>query len=289
MKILLTNATNYLGTLVTDQLIRLGHQIYSPAPTQPSADHLRHLGVTPLFNSTVEQALQATATTFDAIIIDTATINEHLLNLLTTAFKDTNKPLLLLSSVANQPVNITHANTAQPTSMIFQIAENIQQQLLDHHINTALIRLAPSTANLETHQGVLNQLVTLATKNGYSAYIGPGLNHWNVVDPQDAADLITLVLTKLITDHPTMRQFNAIANFSLTTKSIAITIGNFLHLPTVSIAPTIASQYFGELTHLMTLNLTASSTQTQQYLNWHPKTPDVSKSLAVSSYFWAFA
>jgi hypothetical protein len=68
-------------------------------------------------------------------------------------------------------------------------------------------------------------------------------------------------------------------------RDIAAIIGERLNLPVVSKTPEEAADHFGWMARFVALDMPASSTLTQQQLNWHPSHPNLLADLEHGDYF----
>jgi hypothetical protein len=67
-------------------------------------------------------------------------------------------------------------------------------------------------------------------------------------------------------------------------RDIAEVIGAGMNIPVESIAAEEAPEYFGWLTKLATIDLSASSAVTRQQLRWNPTAPDLLTDLRKMDY-----
>ncbi|MFI7636921.1 hypothetical protein [Nonomuraea sp. NPDC049400] len=65
---------------------------------------------------------------------------------------------------------------------------------------------------------------------------------------------------------------------------IAAAIGDYLGLPTVSVAPQDAEAHFGWIARFFGMDVTASSARTQELLGWTPTGPTLIEDIAAGAY-----
>ena len=114
-------------------------------------------------------------------------------------------------------------------------------------------------------QGLITPLIEITRAKGVSAYIGDGSNRWAAAHVSDVAALYRLVLEK-----KEATRYHAVAEEGVAAKDIATVIGRGLQLPVKSLSPEEAEDHFGWMNRFVGLDLPASSSWTQQKLQWRP-------------------
>jgi hypothetical protein len=77
---------------------------------------------------------------------------------------------------------------------------------------------------------------------------------------------------------------HAVAEGGLPSRDIAAAIGDYLGLPTVSIAPDDAEAHFGWIARFFGMDLTGSSARTRELLGWTPTGPTLFEDIAAGAY-----
>jgi nucleoside-diphosphate-sugar epimerase len=134
-------------------------------------------------------------------------------------------------------------------------------------IRTSIVRL--SQVNDTQKQGAVSPAVQVAREKGKSAYVGDGSNRWSAVHVSDVACLYRLAFEKAEPG----AIYHAVGEEGVSLKAIAEAIGRGLKVPVAGINSGEAEAHFGSLGMFMGLDLSASSTSSQEKLNWKPTGP----------------
>lgn len=146
------------------------------------------------------------------------------------------------------------------------------------------IRLSPSVHDGQRDRhGFIPILINLARQKGVSAYIGDGSNRWNAVHCLDAAPVYRLALEK----GSAGANYHAVADEAIPVRQIAELIAKRLNLQVVSKSPEEAAEHFGWFAAFAGIDCPASSTITQQQLDWHPTHPGLIADLEQSKQYFA--
>jgi nucleoside-diphosphate-sugar epimerase len=129
-------------------------------------------------------------------------------------------------------------------------------------------------------QGLVTYAIAMAREKGVSAYAGEGRNRWAAAHVSDVARLYRLALQK----HQADAKYHAVAEEGVSMRDIAETIGRGLKVPVVSVSPEKAAVHFGWLAIFASLDMPASSVQTQQRLGWQPTGPGLIADLEKMNY-----
>jgi nucleoside-diphosphate-sugar epimerase len=142
------------------------------------------------------------------------------------------------------------------------------------------VRLPPSVHGEGDH-GFVPLLINNSLEKGVSAYVGDGSNRWPAVHRLDAAALYRLIIEK----QPAQRVFHAVAEEGIAFREIAETIGQGLHLQTISQNSEEAQTHFGWFAHFASIDCPASSEKTQVVLGWKPKAVGLIGDMRTGGYF----
>ena len=126
--------------------------------------------------------------------------------------------------------------------------------------------------------GFVTQLIAMARAKGVSGYIGDGTSRWPAVHVKDAASLYRLAIEQA----PAGTVLNAVGDEGVPVREIAEAIGRHLNLPAKSLP---AAEYEGMLGHLLSTDMPASSTITQELLGWKPTHPGLIEDIEQGHYF----
>jgi nucleoside-diphosphate-sugar epimerase len=126
--------------------------------------------------------------------------------------------------------------------------------------------------------GFVPQLIAAARAKGVSGYIGDGNSRWPAVHVKDAARLYRLAIGQA----PAATVLNAVGEEGVPVREIAEAIGRQLNLPARSLP---AEEYEGIFVRLLSTDMPASSTITQELLGWKPTHPGLIEDIEQGHYF----
>jgi nucleoside-diphosphate-sugar epimerase len=126
--------------------------------------------------------------------------------------------------------------------------------------------------------GFVPQLIAVARAKGVAGYLGDGSSRWPAVHVQDAATLYRLAVEQA----PAAAVLHAVGDEGVPVREIAGAIGRHLNLPVRSLP---AAEYEGMLAHLLSTDMPASSTITQELMGWKPTHPGLIEDLEQGHYF----
>jgi nucleoside-diphosphate-sugar epimerase len=159
-------------------------------------------------------------------------------------------------------------------------SEEAARALIARGINVSVVRLPPSTHGEGDH-GFVPALIRIARETRASAYIGEGLNRWPAVHRLDAAKVFRLAMERAVPG----AYYHAVAEEGVPFREIADVIGRRLAVPTVAKSQDEAPAHFTWFAHFAAMNVTASSKQTQEQLQWRPTRPGLIADLDQPYYF----
>ncbi|WP_029922086.1 SDR family oxidoreductase [Nevskia soli] len=283
MKVFVTGATGFIGSVIVRELIGAGHQVIGLTRSDAGAQSLRAAGAE-VHRGNLEnpESLRSGASGSDGVIhcafdhdfsnfVANCEKDARAIEALGSALAGSDRPLLITSGtgmgnaefgqLANEDIfNPDHPNPRR-ASELAGVA------LSAAGINVSVVRL-PQVHNT-VKQGLVSPLVELAREKGVSAYVGDGLNRWPAGHLHDVARLYRLALEKR---KPGSR-YHAVAEEGVAARDIAEVIGRGLKVPVVALSPDEAAAHFGWLAMFVGLDFPASSAKTQERLGWHPTGP----------------
>ena len=148
-------------------------------------------------------------------------------------------------------------------------------------VRTSVIRLPPLVHGDGDRGGFAPRLIGVARKTGVSAHVGDGANRWPAVHRLDAARLFRLALEKGTAG----AKYHGVADEGVPFREIAEVIGRRLNLPVASKSSKEAAKLFSWLAPFLPVDNPASSTLTQERLDWHPTHTALIADLDGGSYF----
>ena len=299
MRVFVTGATGFMGTVVVRELIDAGHQVIGLARSDAGASSLRRLGANvKVHRGDVEdlESLRSGAVASDGVIHmafvhdfarfkEVCEIDRRAIEALGVALAGSDRPLVVTSGtgVAHTPGRLTTEEDA-PNSPVPRVAsEEAAAAVAAKGVRVSVMRL--SQIHDPVKQGLITPLIALARAKGVSAYVGDGLNRWPAAHRLDAARLYRLALEKAAEKDTTGVRYNAVAEEGVPLREIAEVVGQGLKVPVVSKSAEEAGEHFGWLAHFVVADIPASSALTQRWLGWRPTGPGLISDLKAMEYF----
>jgi nucleoside-diphosphate-sugar epimerase len=280
MRVFVTGATGFIGTAIVQELIGAGHHVLGLARSDASAQKLIDAGAE-VHRGDLEDldSLRSGAASADGVIHagfihdftrfpEVCEVDKIAIQTIGEVLVGSNRPFVVTSGTALvSPGKMAFEDVIQPFNPAWpRASEQAAEAIAALGVPASVIRLSPSVHGGADKHGFIPILVNLAREKGISAYVGEGLNRWNAVHQLDAAHLFRLALENAA---PNAR-FHASAEEAITVKTIAEAIGKQLNIPVVSVDPEAAAEHFGWFSHMAAIDCPASSSWTQQQLNWQP-------------------
>ena len=295
MHVFVTGASGWIGSAAVDDLLAAGHEVTGLARSDASAAALAAKGVAVARGDLDDLAsLRAGADAADAVL---HLANKHdfanqavsnaaeraAVQTLGDALVDSGRPLLLASGVAalapGRPATEDDSYPFHGPQAPRGGSENLALEFVERGVRSVSLRFAPTVHGGGDH-GFVAALAGIALATGVSGYPGDGGNRWAAVHRPDAARLITLALDKA----PAGARVHAVAEEGIATRRIAEAIGRAFELPVASIAPEDVAGHFGWIGGFFGMDLTATSTATQELLGWTPTGPTLLADLDAGAY-----
>ena len=275
MRVFVTGASGHIGLLVVSELLEAGHGALGLARSDRSAAALSAAGAA-VQRGTLDDldSLRAGAVAADGVIHlafmhdfsnfdDALTTDLRAVETMGAALEGSGKPLVITG----------HRNG--------EASEHVVIALAERGVRTSVVWLAPSVHGPADLHGFVPHLIGIAREKGVSAYIGDGSNRWPAVHERDAAHLFRLVLETA----PAGSRWRGVGDEGVPFRQIAEVIGRHLNVPTVSITREEADAHFGWLGAIASLDIPASSAETQEGLGWRPAQPGLIADLEQGHYF----
>jgi nucleoside-diphosphate-sugar epimerase len=284
MRVFVTGATGFIGSVLVRDLITAGHQVLGLCRSPEKAAALSAAGAEVFRGSTQDlDSLKAGAARSDGVIhlafnhdfsrfAANCEDDRRVINVLGSALAGSNRPLIVTSgtgmanAVPGQP-----ASEDSPTvnaSMIPRAAsEEAAAAAAAQGINVSVMRLPQVHDTVK--QGLVSYLISVAMEKRVIAYLGDGRNRWPAAHVLDTARLYRLAIEKAERG----AVYHAVAEEGVPLRSIAEVLGRRLNLPVKSISDQQAQAYFGWLAIFAGHDLPASSEKTRKKLGWQPTGP----------------
>ncbi len=284
MRVFLTGATGFIGSVVIEELKAAGHQVTGLARSDEAAATLGGWGVGVLRGDVAApERLAEGARAADGVIhcafghdfsryAEMGETDLRAVTAMAEALAGTGKPLVVTSGLtAVTPGRAsTEADAAATEGMSVVRGRPEDAALAAGAVNVRgmVVRLPPVVHDVGG-QGLASMLIEAARRTGVSGYVGDGANRWPAVHRRDAARLFRLALER---GQPGER-LHAVAEDGVPLRAIAEAIGQTLGLPVRSIEPGAAFEHFGFVGGPAMADMPASSAVTREHLGWRPTEP----------------
>jgi nucleoside-diphosphate-sugar epimerase len=295
MRVFVTGASGWIGSAVSDELLAHGHQVVGLARSQESAAALTARGITPHTGSLDDpDGLAAAAAAADGVIhlafkhdftdYAGAGRSEHqAVQAMLDALAGSDRPFLLASGLASgvtgRPLSEDDPSPFYGIDSMRGGSENLALDYADKGVRSVALRFAPTVHGMRDH-GFTATLTTIAQQRGVAGYVGDGSSRWAAVHRSDAASMVRLALEKA----PAGSRVHAVAEEGIPSRDIAAAIGDFLSLPTVSVAADDVVAHFGWIGRFFSMDIVATSTKTREMLGWDPTGPALFDDIRAGAY-----
>ncbi len=281
MRVFLTGANGWVGSVIARDLLAAGHTVTGLVRSKEKADALAAAGVTPLLGSLGDlDVIREGAGDADGIIhtafgLDISKIAElaeedrQAIETFGEVFAGSDRPIVITGGVGLAPAGETFREDARP-SIIPEFPRSSEQTawaLAGRGLRASVVRLPRSVHGVGERHGFVPMLAAVAREKGVSAYVGDGQNLWPSVHRLDAARVFRLALERGAQNEA----FHAIAEEGVPYRLIAEAIGRQVGVPAKSLTPEEAEAHFGGLAMWVAGNGPASSERTRAALGWEPK------------------
>lgn len=294
MRIFLTGATGFVGSLILTELQSAGHQVLGLTRSESGARKLAAAGAE-VHYGTIEDldSLRAAADRVDAVI---HTAFDHDFTTYAANCEKDRAAILAMGSVLHgspRPLIITSAtgmgdvgegrpavehvfNADYPIPRV--ASELAGHVLLQSGVDVRVVRLPQVHDTVK--QGLITPYVEHARKAGSVGYLGEGNDCWSAAHVTDVARLYVRVLEA----GRMGARYHAVAEERVMFRHIAEAVAAGLGLPPVSLSTAEAEAHFGWLSIFIGLDKSASSDWTREQLGWEPIGPTLLSDLRAMNY-----
>lgn len=292
MRIFVTGASGWIGSALVPELISAGHQVLGLARSDASAKAVAGMGAEVLrgdLNDT--DVLRAGTLDSDGVIhlafvvpsvTEAATRTDaNAIETFTAGLAGSGKPLVISGATLVTPGRpATERDELIAAGPIAARITNMRAALAaaDSGVRSCLVMLPRSVHGQGERHGFIPRLIAAARAKGVSGYIGDGTSRWPAVHVKDAASLYRLAIEQA----PAGAVLNAVGDEGVPVREIAEAIGRKLNLPARSLP---AEEFGGMLVPLLSRDMPASSTITQELLGWQPTHPGLIEDIEQGHYF----
>ena len=278
MRVFVTGATGFIGSVLVPELLHAGHQVLGLARSEEGAKSLIAAGAEAHRGDLEDlESLRSGAALSDGVIhaafnhdfskfAENCEADRRAIEEIGDALEGSDRPLIVTAGLPPTPGRPTTEDDVPPrgSSGTPRVSEPTALSMAARGVRAAVVRV-PQVHDRDK-QGLATYLIALAREKGVSAYVGEGLNRWPAVHRLDTAPLYRLALEKGTTG----ARYHAVAEEGVSVREIAEAIGRGLKLPVVALSPEEAASHFGWLGPIAGMDAPASSALTQQRLGWHP-------------------
>jgi nucleoside-diphosphate-sugar epimerase len=293
MRIFVTGASGWIGSAVVPELISAGHQVLGLARSDASAKAIADMGADVLRGDLNDAGiLRAGALDSDGVIhlafipgrpqFEAATQTDATaIETFAASLAGSGKPMLISGATIVTPGRpATERDEIIAQGPVAARISNMQAALAaaERDVRACLVMLPRSVHGQGERHGFVPQLIAAARAKGVSGYIGDGASRWPAVHVKDAASLYRLAVEQA----PAGSVLNAVGDEGVPVREVAEAIGRNLNLPAKSLP---AEEYGGMLVPLLSTDMPASSTITQELLGWQPTHPGLIEDIEQGHYF----
>jgi len=301
MRVFVTGATGFIGSVVVQELLKAGHQVLGLTRSDAGAKSLAAAGAE-VHRGSLEDldSLRIGAAASDGVIhlafkhnafgndfsrfVANCETDRQVIEAIGSVLAGSDRPFIVTSgtglanTVPDQPSS--EDNPIVNSSVIPRAAsEEAAASLLSRGVNVSVVRLPQVHDPIK--QGLITYVIIAAREKGVSPYVGDGINRWPAAHVSDTGRLYRLALEK----HEAGAKYHAVAEEGVPLRDIAEVIGKGLKVPVVSISPEEAPAHFGWIAMFAGRDVPASSALTQKRLSWHPTGPGLIADLEQMNYF----
>lgn len=281
MRVFLTGANGWIGSVVARELIDAGHSVVGLVRSKEKGEALAAAGVTPLLGSLTDlDVLRRGAGDADGVIHtafgpdlsryeELSQEDREAIETFGEVFAGSDRPIVVTSGLGLLPAGETFTEDARP-AVVPELGQRASEQtafaLAERGLRASVVRPARSVHGLGERHGFVPVLAGMARERGVSAYVGDGQSPWPAVHRSDAARVFRLALERGAGNEA----FHAVAE-GVPFRLMAEAIGRQVGVPAKSLTPEEAAAHFGGLATWVAGNGLASSERTRTVLGWEPK------------------
>ena len=284
MRVFLTGATGWIGSLVNQELLSAGHEVVGLVRSPDKADAVAATGATPLLGSLADlDVLREAAAAADGVVhtafgLDLSRIDElaeedrRAIETFGEAFAGTDRPVLVTDGfyLTERGETFTEDRPQPQIPGFPRASAETALALAERGVHASVVRNPRSVhGEGETH-GFVPMLAAIARDKGVSGYVGEGDNLWPSVHRRDAARLYRLALERGARGDT----YHNVAEEGVPYRRIAEAIGRQAGVPARSMTPEEAEAHFGAgMAMWVGGHGPASSAWTREVLGWKPREP----------------
>ena len=279
MRIFLTGATGWIGSLVARELIEAGHSVVGLVRSPAKAKTAKAAGIEPMIgtlgdlDTLLECASEAEGVIHTASGLDISRIDElaaedaKAIKTFGEAFEDSSRPIIVTDGFIQTDGSIAFESDRPALKHDFpRASQQTAFALAERGLHASVVRNPRSVHGKGETHGFVPMLAAVAREKGFAAYIGEGDNLWPAVHRRDAARLYRLALERGARGEA----YYNVNEQGVPYRAIAEAIGRRTGLPARSLTPEEAEDHFGPLAMWVGNNGPVSSEWTRDTLGWRP-------------------
>jgi nucleoside-diphosphate-sugar epimerase len=288
MRVFVTGATGYIGSLIVSELMAAGHEVLGLARSEAAVASLKAVGAEAHRGALDDlDSLERGAEASDGVIhtafihdfsnyMESVETDRRAVEALGAALAGSGRPFVITSGVLG-----TTEDDAPAPGAPRGASEELALSMVDRGVRAMVLRLPPLVHGEGDHHGFTVRLIDIARRKGVSAYVEEGSQRWAAVHRRDAVSLFMLALEK----GRAGSRYHAVADEGLPFRDVAGAIGKRLNLPVASISREQAKDHFGFLAMFASTDNPRSSRLTRERLGWKPTRPSLIQDLEQGAYF----
>ena len=269
MKVFLTGATGYVGSVVAEKLIENGHEVLGLARNEVSEAKLKEKGITPLRGDLTDlESLKKGAGEADGLIHtafghDFANFGKmvendiNAVNAMAEVLQNTHKPLIGTSAPAFL------GDTGE--TPVFAVRAKSERNILaaaEKGVRAVVLRL-PFYVYGRAGSTFVPFLLRQARASGAAYFVETGKEKTSAAHVDDVANAYVAAL-----EHENASGLYNIVAENISNKAIAEAIAKNIGVPAESISPQIAAGKFGAMLGFFTINNQITAAKAERELGW---------------------
>lgn len=292
MKVLLTGATGYIGSVVAERLLAAGHEVIGLARSDEAARKLEASGVSPLRGDLQDsEVLTKAAREADGVIHTASTgdanapqADAQAVAAILDALEGTSKPFIYTSGVwvmGNTNDRVADEETPlDPTPLVAWRPAIEQRVLAAAERGVRSIVLRPGMV-YGRGGGSVGEMVQAGQQKGVVRFVGTGENRWSLIHVEDLADLYVKALEKA----PAATLLMVAAGPSMTVREIAEAAAHAAGVDGRIESWPIeqARERLGPYADALVLDQQVSAEKAMRLLDWTPTAPSLLEELSQGS------
>lgn len=282
MRIFVTGATGFIGSVLVPNLIEAGHRVVGLTRSGAGAEALQKAGAEVHYGNIEDlDSLREGAASADSVIHlafnhDFSQFQKNCENdckaieAMGQVLLGSSRPFIITSGTAMAANADGMPSTEESPAASWNpraASEATARELAARGANISVVRL-PQVHDT-CRQGLLPYLLAVAREKGVAACIGDGSNRWPAAHVSDVARLYCLALERAERG----AIYHAVDEEGVSMKAIVEAHARGLNVPVISIRPEEAEAHFGWLGRFAAIDMPSSGALTQQKLNWKPAGP----------------